>query len=152
MKNILDQNTLVEIFERLENLSEDSERRWGKMTVNQMVCHLRDQIGLALGEIKTAKHKVLFKPLIKSFVLLGLFVPKGKIKTFPEIDQALGNGSKPTTLKNDIELLKEKLKDFISKDESYPFAEHAAFGKLNKKQWGRLIYLHLDHHLKQFGV
>ncbi len=152
MKNILNPEVTKEIYNRLEKISENSQRLWGKMTVNQMVCHLRDQIRLALGEINIPPQNVFLKPLIKYLILLGPPTPKGKVKTFPEIDQSLGNGSKPTNLENDINLLKEKIDEFIDKDESFGFSEHAAFGKLNKKQWGRLIYLHLDHHLKQFGV
>ncbi len=151
MKNILNPDVKQEIYNRLEKLDENSQRRWGKMTVNQMVCHLRDQIRLALGEIIIPPWKIILKPLLKYFVLLGPPVPKGKVQTFPEIDQLLGKGSKPVNLQNDIKLLKEKIEEFSDKDEAFPFAEHAAFGKLNKKQWGRLIYLHLDHHLKQFG-
>jgi hypothetical protein len=29
---------------------------------------------------------------------------------------------------------------------------HSFFGKLTQEQWGILIYKHLDHHLRQFGV
>lgn len=29
---------------------------------------------------------------------------------------------------------------------------HPFFGKLTSEQWGKGIYKHLDHHLKQFGV
>ena len=29
--------------------------------------------------------------------------------------------------------------------------EHPFFGELNRKEWARLTYKHLDHHLKQFG-
>ncbi len=29
---------------------------------------------------------------------------------------------------------------------------HTFFGRLTGAQWGRLIYKHLDHHLRQFGV
>src|SRR5437762_540872 len=28
---------------------------------------------------------------------------------------------------------------------------HAFFGKLSGDEWGRLMYKHLDHHLRQFG-
>ena len=30
--------------------------------------------------------------------------------------------------------------------------EHPAFGKLSKRAWGVLIYRHMDHHFRQFGV
>ncbi len=41
------------------------------------------------------------------------------------------------------------LKIILTKDN---FQEHPIFGKLNKKDWGRLIWKHLDHHLRQFNV
>jgi hypothetical protein len=29
--------------------------------------------------------------------------------------------------------------------------QHPFFGNMNKKQWGRLGYIHINHHLQQFG-
>jgi hypothetical protein len=29
---------------------------------------------------------------------------------------------------------------------------HPAFGPLPTWEWGRMVYLHVDHHLRQFGV
>jgi hypothetical protein len=29
---------------------------------------------------------------------------------------------------------------------------HSFFGRLTAAQWGRLMYKHLDHHLRQFGA
>ena len=29
---------------------------------------------------------------------------------------------------------------------------HAFFGRLSGDEWGRLMYKHIDHHLRQFGV
>jgi hypothetical protein len=29
---------------------------------------------------------------------------------------------------------------------------HAFFGKLSGREWGELMYKHLDHHLRQFGA
>jgi hypothetical protein len=34
----------------------------------------------------------------------------------------------------------------------YTSQAHPMFGELNQKQWGKLIYIHLNHHLNQFGV
>ena len=30
--------------------------------------------------------------------------------------------------------------------------KHPFFGPMTEEEWGTLMYLHLDHHLKQFGV
>ena len=32
-----------------------------------------------------------------------------------------------------------------------PFFQHPFFGKITKEQGGRLVYKHIDHHLRQFG-
>jgi hypothetical protein len=32
------------------------------------------------------------------------------------------------------------------------FAAHAMFGQLSTSEWMRHAYLHLDHHLRQFGA
>jgi hypothetical protein len=32
------------------------------------------------------------------------------------------------------------------------FGKHSFFGTINKKELGRIIWKHLDHHLKQFGA
>ena len=39
MKSIFDQNTYLELIKRVDNLNENSERQWGKMTVGQMAWH-----------------------------------------------------------------------------------------------------------------
>jgi len=57
----------------------------------------------------------------------------------------------------DFETEKEKLKRQIAafqrngmeKCSSHP---HPFFGKFTPEQWGKGIYKHLDHHLRQFGV
>ena len=85
-------------------------------------------------------------------MLLGIPAPKGKIKTFPEIDLEKGNGTKPTSFENDKTLLKKIVSDFLEKDSSFNYQPHGAFGPFTKEQWGRIIYIHFDHHLKQFGA
>jgi len=29
---------------------------------------------------------------------------------------------------------------------------HPVFGRMKKRDWGRFVWIHLDHHLRQFGV
>jgi hypothetical protein len=31
-------------------------------------------------------------------------------------------------------------------------ATHAFFGRMSGEEWGRLMYKHIDHHLRQFGA
>ena len=42
---------------------------------------------------------------------------------------------------------------FVSeRPEKAPYAAHPFFGSLNPHQWAILMYKHLGHHLRQFGV
>ncbi|GBD91237.1 hypothetical protein BMS3Abin04_01963 [bacterium BMS3Abin04] len=153
MKNIFTSKDKLEILNRIKNLTPNSKKQWGKMTVNEMVCHCTDQIRVALGEIETKQTgNILSRTIAKQLVLLGLPAPKGKIKTFPEIDLALGAGTKPASFEKDIQELKRIIEELTQKKDKFLWAEHSVFGKLNRKQWGRLVYIHLNHHLTQFSV
>ena len=77
--------------------------------------------------------------------------PKGKVKTYKELDQFVA-GTKPTTFEKDKITLIKTLGSFTGKFPSNQKIVHPTFGKMDKNQLGRLIYIHLDHHLKQFGV
>jgi len=48
MKSLLEQNGFNEIKERLDKLSENSERQWGKMTPAQMACHCQGPLNIIL--------------------------------------------------------------------------------------------------------
>ncbi|MCY7789221.1 DUF1569 domain-containing protein, partial [Bacillus inaquosorum] len=51
------------------------------------------------------------------------------------------------------EILKQKIITFQNNGpEKCTTHPHPFFGKLTSEQWGKGIYKHLDHHLKQFGV
>ena len=152
MGNIITKNDLDAIIQRIKSLRADSPALWGKMDVNQMVVHLSDQLRCALGDMKTQRMgNILHRTLAKWLVMAGMKAPKGKVKTVPEFDQAL-KGTRVTSFEADRQALHTLLERFAAAPDAYPWQEHPAFGHLNKKQWGRLAYTHLDHHLSQFGV
>ena len=49
MKNIIDDSIKTEIIQRIEKLNSSASAKWGKMNVNQMICHCADQLRLANG-------------------------------------------------------------------------------------------------------
>jgi len=153
MKNILNTKNREELLTRINNLQESDHALWGKMNANEMLCHLADQIRVALHQIKTRDFSNFFSRIVLSkLVLWGMPAPKGKVKTFPEIDLAKGRGTKPVEFENDKALLKKVVSDSMEKEHNFNYQPHAAFGKFTRKQWGRIIYIHLDYHLKQFGA
>ena len=150
MKSFFDQNAGQQFKDRLADLKPDSERQWGKMDAAQMVAHLCKGMEQAMGEV--CPPRIFFGRIIGPFVrphVLGddaplrrnsPTVPGFAIEGNPDfsaerdrlrylIDRAVAAGSRGCT--------------------SHP---HSFFGRLTSEQWGILMYKHLDHHLRQFGV
>lgn len=151
LKNLLSLKDKHEVLNRISNLEPSARAMWGKMNVNEMVCHLADQLRLGIGVIEADFiGSALEEKFLKWLVLWGLPFPKGKIETVKELKQGAG-GTKPTDFNCDIKLLKDLIEDFDVSFKS-DYRKHPAFGNLNKKQWGRLAFLHIDYHLKQFGI
>ena len=152
MKSLLNQTDKQEILERLRRLRADSQRQWGKMTAHQMVCHLSDSFKVGTGE-KAASSKVNFvnRTLVKWIALQSpLTWPKG-VKTMPEVDQQMG-GTKPAEFVRDVLELEAMLERFSLPQRDFTWHPHPIFGEMTDEHWMRWGYLHMDHHLRQFGV
>ena len=148
MKNILNQLEFEELKERIKLLSANNSRVWGKMTVEQMVAHCTAQLKLALGEVVAEKqgHSFMRSALGKWIIFSNIPWPKG-VNTPNEMNVELNQFSFTGMENSKNELLK-----YIDKVKAAGhFAPHPFFGQLSQKEWGRLIYKHLDHHLKQFN-
>jgi hypothetical protein len=154
MKNLLDASCREAVLARLDRLAPDTPALWGRMDVNQMVCHVTDPLRLALGDLPARDvSNPIRRTLLKWAVLGGMPPPKGKIATFPEIDQVAGGGTPPTSLAADVEALRRELARFVDRAASGgALAPSPAFGRLSGRAYGRLQYVHMDHHLRQFGV
>ena len=151
MKNILNEGDRNDLIVRINNLSENDQRLWGKMNVNQMVCHSTDQLRMSMNEIKTTYNgNKLKETLLKRLVLNGMPIPKGKAETAKEIKQGEG-GTPPTNLRNDIKSFITQINKFDSNFKNSQITKHPTFGDMNKKEWARLAYVHIDYHLRQFG-
>ena len=150
MKNLFDPNAAQEVKERLEQLRPDSARLWGSMNAAQMAAHCSAGIQMAFGEVKPPRAFIgrVIGPLIKKKVV-G--------------DDAPLRRNSPTArelvMRDDRDLEKERthLRGLIDRFvaggpsgcTSHP---HAFFGRMSPEEWSILMYKHLDHHLRQFGV
>jgi len=141
------------ILRRIGAVQPTSPRKWGRMTVNQMICHLNDSFEVGLGERTTSSATGLIQRTILKWG--GLWVPirwpKG-VPTRPEIKQGVG-GTPPMEFERDrAELLKlvERFCEFCNAPKR-PRA-HPIFGEFREDEWLRWGYLHADHHLRQFST
>ena len=147
IKNLYDPSVKQEIIARINALTPQSTRQWGKMDVAQMLAHVQVPIGVALGDmtIKGNWMMKMFMPLFKKMLFderpwkLGLptdksFVMTGQIKDFE---------------KEKAQLL-EKVNRFT--EANVVCEKHPVFGRFTKEQWSKASWKHLDHHFRQFGV
>ncbi|GIO26333.1 DUF1569 domain-containing protein [Ornithinibacillus bavariensis] len=149
MKSIFNQLHTEEILDRINKLSPDSKRQWGKMDVAQMLAHCSSFQVIAMGNAFPSRGWL--------GILIGPFV---KPIFYNDKQLAQNMSTIPTILivdEKEFETEKEKLKQKIIEfqkngPEKCTTHPHPFFGKLTSEQWGKGIYKHLDHHLKQFGV
>lgn len=150
MKDMRDPAVQGEILLRMARLAADDRPRWGKMSVQQMICHLTDAYRAVLAERKMDRVAYWIpRPLLK---WIALRVPLRWPRDVPaprEITQGLG-GTPPTEFESDRAELVRSLKEFCTRTPSQDF-RHPLFGRMNSRDWMRWAYLHADHHLRQFG-
>jgi hypothetical protein len=145
-----------EIVYRLHQLRPETTRRWGRMTAPQMVCHLTDAFRNILGERPVTvppPPATLFGRTLLKWVALYAPVPWPRdLKTRPDADQEIGGTPPRSDFAADVEALEAAADRFLAARKDGPRKPHYMFGPLSEAQWSRWAYLHIDHHLRQFGL
>jgi hypothetical protein len=151
-KNLGNDEDRRAILERIADLRPDSRARWGRMSVHQMICHLNDAFLYPLGEKPTSPAAGFLQRTIVKFVALRVPLqwPKG-VPTRPELEQGVG-GTKPAEFERDRAELVELVNRFSNSAGNLAEPFHPMFGPLSGFEWQRWGYLHVDHHLRQFGA
>ncbi|MGL2967502.1 DUF1569 domain-containing protein [Flavobacterium sp. XGLA_31] len=134
---------------RINSLSPESKAQWGKMTVDQMLSHCQAPLDFTFGHMPMRANFVmrLFGKMLKKKVFASTEFKKNS-PTAPDFirtkhydfDQAKNE------LIQKIEIFSSLGKDAI-KTTNHPF-----FGELTYDEWSQMHTMHLDHHLRQFGV
>lgn len=149
MKNIFNETDYANIVQRINNLTATNSRQWGKMNLQQTLEHCAIQLKKALGISAASKAEgpALFRTTVGRWVALYAFPwPKGS--NTPVDMNMETNGLSAQSFENGKAQLLQLLQQVQQKDS---FGVHPFFGALDKKDWGRLIWKHLDHHLRQFS-
>ena len=73
------------------------------------------------------------------------------IATRPELDQEIG-GTKPLDFSDDVRRLEQLVDNVTAQGARIDWQSHPIFGRMSEAAWLRFVYLHIDHHLRQFGV
>ena len=147
IKSLFDPNVKQDIIDRINKLTAQSQRQWGKMDVAQMLAHVQQPIEVAYGKRELKSHWLLklIGPLFKTKLYNGQPYKQG----LPTDRSYVMTG----TVK-DFEKEKQQLLELINHfhDTNLTEARHPVFGTFTKEQWSLATWKHLDHHLRQFGV
>ena len=152
MKSLRNASDKAEILRRLESVQPSSQRRWGRMSAHNMICHLSDGFRLYMGDRPAKPAPVPAPRLLLKWVALWAPIPwPHGFQTFPELDQQAG-GTPPGDFARDMQELRNLIERFTQPPGKFSSAPHPHFGHLTGTEWMRLGYLHSDHHLRQFGA
>lgn len=120
------------------------------MSVDQMVCHLRDSYLTALNEKYVSPATgFLQRTLMKWIALRGPGKWPHGVRTRPEVEQGIG-GTPPVEFERDRAMLVVVFDRFCEPSVNLA-PTHPFFGPMSREDWLRWGYLHADHHLRQFG-
>lgn len=148
--SIFESETSQQLFTRIDALKPDSPALWGKMNVAQMLAHLCVPYEQIKGE--NTQHPPWF---LKIF--LKLFLKKTLTNEVPYQKNSPTAPAFKKISQHDFEQEKTRLKNYILEIEKMGAEKlcqrpSLSLGILQETEWNNMLYKHLDHHLKQFGV
>ncbi len=144
MRMLHDAGDRQAIVARIQSLRPDSTRRWGSMTIDQMLWHLNEAMRNGLGEFEPPLHPTSLPRGL--FLVLALRVPWPKgAPTAPEFVA----GARHDFEEQRAALLRS-IAAFAARDITGPWARHPGFGRMRGRDWSRMMHKHIDHHLRQF--
>jgi Protein of unknown function (DUF1569) len=135
---------------RVENVTPNSQRQWGTMEVDQMLHHLNLACGGSQGFYDLPDESYLISRTLFKWILVdwypeqpvGLRLPTGfKIPHSQSFKFAYEKS----------QLMKILEVDWNARTED-AWQPHPMFGKMTPKEWGKLLQIHVDYHLRQFAA
>jgi hypothetical protein len=153
VKNLFDFSLTGDTKQRIMQLHDDSQRLWGKMTVAQTLAHCTSGLEMAMGVINPKRAPfpanvmgLLIKPLI--------FGNDNPIRrNSPSSPELFSTDPTKCAFERERGNLIAAIDRFANEGAAccsqHP---HPFFGPLKPQQWANLMYKHIDHHLRQFGV
>jgi len=150
LPNVFTKEVSEDIIERIGRLKADSQPKWEKMSVAQMLAHCGVTYEMLYDDIHP-KSNFLMKFILKTFVKKVVTNEVPYNHNSSTASQFIIKETK------NFEVEKKRLTDFIIKTQQlgeshFDGRESHSFGVLNKTEWNNMLYKHLNHHLNQFGV
>lgn len=153
MKDLFDRGLADNIKQRIMCLRPESKRQWGSMTPAQTLAHCTSGLQMATGVInprRTSFPANMIGLVIKPLVFAD---DKPMRRNSPSSPDLFPVNPNQCDFEHERTQLIATIESFVAMGSSgcsqHP---HPFFGPLKPEQWAILMYKHLDHHLRQFGV
>lgn len=147
---ILNRDTIPRFAERLRAIPEQATPLWGRMRPLELMPHLRTNVQFAIEEVVPPDECTwLTRYLLRPLVFHVIPWPKGRIKGRDYMLPA-PEGS----LDDERERLIAAMERYVEAAAREPgrVTRNPVFGPMTLRYWGRVIGMHTEHHLRQFGV
>jgi hypothetical protein len=131
---------------RIDALSPTVTRRWGRMSVGQMLWHCNQVLKTSLGDIQVVPRRPPFPVPVLKLMLFRMPWPHGA-PTAPEY-----RAHDPRDFEAERRKCVELIDRFVARRIEEVDWKPAVFGKLSGREWSCLQAKHLDHHLRQFSA
>lgn len=148
MNNLYNEYDVKCILERIEKLTPNTKRQWGKMNAPQMLAHLNAFLETALN---TNPQKRMFIGKILGRFLKATYLSKKQfLKNSPTGKNFIFNSSE--NFEHEKNRAKHLIKKFYENGpEQCTKQPHQFFGNLTPNEWAIAQWKHFDHHLRQFN-
>jgi len=149
--SILNQQIIDHAIEQFSTLAPDAEPEWGTLNGQGVIEHLIGSFRYALGELGNNGFQGNWasKNLLWNLLRFDLIsVPKNV-----KFKDDHGEQAPAVSSEGDVQALKEIMEASLTRLYDNPDRPpHPFFGDIGGKGWARFHVIHLEHHLKQFGL
>ena len=138
--------------QRAARIKADTPRLWGEMDAARMFAHLRRSIEISLGEYEAKDESSWFSRTVMRWVAFHVMRswPKGKLKSPDYFTPSADAGEFEAERAGFIEALGRFMA--AAEEPHGRMGYSPVFGSHPLGYWRRIHGMHIDHHLRQFGV
>lgn len=139
-----------EYCRRVNSLNINTKRQWGTMNAAQMLHHLNLAFGGSLGYYPLPDESYLLSRTLFKWLLVDWF-PEQPVGLRLPLNFVI-----PLDQYFDFEFEKKRFMEILIKAWKTKSADdwepHCFLGPMTRNEWGKLALVHIDYHLRQFGV
>lgn len=151
MQNVFDAKVAQDYINRINKLTPETQRKWGKMSADQVLAHMNVAYSFIFEPEKHKKPGFILKFILKNFV---------KSKIVGEGSYKQNSPTSPVFKISDARNFEEEKKKLIGNvqkvqqlgRDAFEGKENSSFGVMTAQEWNNMLAKHLNHHLEQFGV